>query len=93
MNNLIIMPKLFALAFLGLVLLFTPITYFYTVQPDEEALRNSNSILDKIEQTKIKTAAAEAKGEIIEEEVTGEIEPVEVGREKLSAMIAKSEDA
>ena len=67
-----------------------------------EAVRNSNGILaaiDRREEAK-KKAEAELKRqqedglqagerfeEIIEEEVTGEIEPVEIGREKLSEMI------
>ena len=53
-----------------------------------EAVRNSNSLLDKI---KAKAEAeAQKKGEALpgaEEEVTGEIEPVTVGREALSAII------
>lgn len=55
-----------------------------------EAVRNSNSILDKIKKTKIETAKKEARGEVVEEEVTGEIAPISVGREKLSAIITKS---
>ena len=51
-----------------------------------EAVRNSNALLDKI---KIKLET-QKKGEILpgaEEEVTGEIEPVSVGREELSSII------
>ena len=51
-----------------------------------EAVRNSNSLLDKIK-AKLE---AQKKGEVLpgaEEEVTGEIEPVTVGREALSAII------
>ncbi len=55
-----------------------------------EAVRNSNSILNKIEKARVEKVKKEARGEIVEEEVTGEIEPVGVGREKLSEIIAKS---
>ncbi|MBI4054499.1 MAG: protease modulator HflC [Elusimicrobia bacterium] len=51
-----------------------------------EAVRNSNALLDKIK-TKLEV---QKKGEILpgaEEEVTGEIEPVSVGREELSNII------
>ena len=41
-----------------------------------EAVRNSNSILDRIAITKKETAEKEANGEIVEEEVTGEIEKI-----------------
>jgi len=50
-----------------------------------EAVRNSNALLDKI-----KKLEAQKKGDILpgaEEEVTGEIEPVSVGREELSNII------
>ncbi len=57
-----------------------------------EAVRNSNSILDRIAIAKKEAEAKEARGEIVEEEVTGEIEKIKVGREKLSAIIAKSAD-
>jgi len=57
-----------------------------------EAVRNSNSILDKIALKKIETAEREAKGEVVEEEVIGEIDKIQTGREKLSAIIAKSAD-
>ncbi len=57
-----------------------------------EAVRNSNSILDRLEKSKKERAEKEANGEIIEEEVTGEIEKISVGREKLSAIIAESAD-
>lgn len=55
-----------------------------------EAVRNSNAILEKIEKRKLDTAKKEAQGEVVEEEVTGEIAPIKVGRERLSAIIAKS---
>lgn len=48
-----------------------------------EAVRNTNSILDKV--NKIKD---EREDENLEEEITGEIEAILVGREKLSEIIA-----
>ena len=51
-----------------------------------EAVRNSNTLLDKIK-AKLE---AQKKGEFLpgaEEEVTGEIEPIAVGREELSGII------
>jgi modulator of FtsH protease HflC len=57
-----------------------------------EAVRNSNSILDRLAEQEILNAKKLGEGEIIEEEVTGEIDKINVGREKLSAIIAKSAD-
>lgn len=58
-----------------------------------EAVRNTNLILDYIE-SKAKEAAERVKrGEILvaeEEEITGEIEKILIGRESLSAMIAET---
>lgn len=50
-----------------------------------EAVRNSNSILEKAEKV-------EAKADGIEEEITGEIEKIFVGREQLSQLIVKKAD-
>jgi len=56
-----------------------------------EAVRNSNSILDTIELRKKELEAKRKKGDpVLEDEVTGDIENIEVGREKLSQMIAES---
>lgn len=62
-----------------------------------EAVRNSNTILDVIEQKRkeLKEASKEAQekvGEIpeVQEEVAGEVEPIEIGREKLSSLIIDS---
>lgn len=53
-----------------------------------EAVRNSNSILDKIEEKKAQIKEKKEKGEpIVEEEVSGEIAKIFVGREQLSQMI------
>lgn len=53
-----------------------------------EAVRNSNSILDKIEEKKQQTKTKKEKGEaIVEEEITGEIAKISVGREMLSQKI------
>jgi modulator of FtsH protease HflC len=57
-----------------------------------EAVRNTNSILDYIKEKKQETERKLQSGEILvaeEEEVTGEIENIQTGRENLSAMIAK----
>jgi len=50
-----------------------------------EAVRNTNNILDVIEERKNQPVA---EGVIVEEEVVGEIEKILVGREQLSDMIA-----
>lgn len=65
-----------------------------------EAVRNSNSILDRIKlnrakKAKLKKEAAAQEGDVkaemkkieVEEEITGEIAPIKLGREKLSQMI------
>lgn len=57
-----------------------------------EAVRNSNSILDRLEVQKKEIEERVKNGEIIEEEVTGEIEDIKMGREKLSSIIAESAD-
>lgn len=60
-----------------------------------EAVRTSNSILDKIKENKSKSEADKAAngGENlkteIEEEVTGDIESIRLGRQKLSQLIAE----
>lgn len=57
-----------------------------------EAVRNTNSILDYIEEKQKESQRKLEKGEILvaeEEEITGEIEKIFIGRENLSAMIAK----
>lgn len=51
-----------------------------------EAVRNTNDIFGVIETRRLEVEAAEAD---VEEEVTGEIERVEVGRERLSELIAE----
>jgi len=54
-----------------------------------EAVRNSNSILAKIEEVKQNIKDRKKLGEsIVEEEISGEIEKISVGREQLSASIA-----
>ena len=56
-----------------------------------EAVRNSNSILDKINEKKKIMAKLKAEGKpIIEEEITGEIEKISLGREQLSEKIVES---
>lgn len=57
-----------------------------------EAVRNSNSILDYIEGRAAEAKKKIAEGSLLvaeEEEITGEIEKIQSGREALSALIAK----
>ncbi len=56
-----------------------------------EAVRNSNSILDKINEQRDLIKKLKEQGKpIIEEEITGEIEKIRLGRESLSDKIAES---
>ena len=60
-----------------------------------EAVRNSNNILDVIKERsksakKSKDKKDEGSTQSLQEEITGEVEPIEVGRERLSALIAES---
>ena len=56
-----------------------------------EAVRNSNSILQKLEESNKALAAQKESGNVVlEDEISGEIESIEVGREKLSAQIAEA---
>lgn len=57
-----------------------------------EAVRNTNSILDYIQKKSEESQKKLAAGEILvaeEEEITGEIEKIQTGRENLSGLIAK----
>ena len=57
-----------------------------------EAVRNSNGILEYIEKKRKESQEKLATGEILvaeEEEITGEIEKIETGRENLSGLIAE----
>ncbi|OUR93736.1 HflC protein [Halobacteriovorax marinus] len=55
-----------------------------------EAVRNSNAIIIKLEQEKTETEKRRASGKnYVEEGVTGEIENVDTGREKLSQLIVE----
>ena len=61
-----------------------------------EAVRTSNNILDTIKAKIAEKAHAIKSGivlEAVEEEVTGEIEPIKTGREKLSVKIAEAASA
>jgi len=59
-----------------------------------EAVRNSNSILDQQTKSKAEAVARKEKGEaLIEEEISGEIEEIVSGREKLSQLIAEKADS
>lgn len=58
-----------------------------------EAVRDSNDIIDVIEGKKEIIRKRKANGEsILEEEIAGEIEKIEVGREALSQIIVKKAD-
>jgi membrane protease subunit HflC len=58
-----------------------------------EAVRNSNDIIGIIADKKETIKEKKKKGEsIIEEEISGEIEKIKVGREQLSQMIVKKAD-
>lgn len=58
-----------------------------------EAVRNSNQILDSIEEKKKLIKSQKEQGlPVVEEEITGDIEEIYIGREKLSEMIAKKAD-
>tara|TARA_Y100000768_G_scaffold388969_1_gene389479 strand:- start:10234 stop:11199 length:966 start_codon:yes stop_codon:yes gene_type:complete len=53
-----------------------------------EAVRNSNAIIDSIKKMQEEVQKLRAQGEaVVEEEFSGEIEEIEVGREQLSSMI------
>ncbi len=59
-----------------------------------EAVRNSNSILDNINERKEEIERLKSEGKpIIEEEITGEIEEIHLGRESLSDKIVESASA
>lgn len=58
-----------------------------------EAVRNSNNILEVIRNKEKASQASKEKQEkenrfLIEEDITGEVDPIQIGREKLSDMIA-----
>ncbi len=58
-----------------------------------EAVRNSDNILAKIEEKKQAIKIQKENGEfVLEEEISGEIEAVSVGREQLSQMIVEKAD-
>lgn len=58
-----------------------------------EAVRNSDDILQVIEDKKKAIEERKDKGEfVLEEEISGEIEPIFVGREQLSQMIVEQAD-
>lgn len=57
-----------------------------------EAVRNTNSILERIAKRKLEDAKMVLAGIVVEEEVTGEIAMIEVGRENLSSIISLQAD-
>lgn len=59
-----------------------------------EAVRNSNAIVERIQDKEKEVAKKEEQGKVVvEEEVLGEIEPIAIGREQLSLKIAESADS
>lgn len=55
-----------------------------------EAVRNSNSILDQLNERKKELIDSKDRGEaVLEEEISGDIESIAVGREQLSQMIVE----
>jgi len=59
-----------------------------------EAVRNSNAIIEKLAKDKAETAKRKASGKnYVEEGVSGEIENVDTGREKLSQLIVQKADS
>lgn len=59
-----------------------------------EAVRNSNTIIEKTEEQRIEQEKAREEGRVVvEDEITGDVEPIEIGREKLSLLIAESADS
>lgn len=59
-----------------------------------EAVRNSNTIIEKTEEQRIEQEKAREEGRVVvEDEITGDVEPIEIGREKLSLLIAQSADS
>lgn len=58
-----------------------------------EAVRNSNQILESIEAKKAEIKEQKAQGlPVVEEEITGDIEKIFIGREQLSELIAEKAD-
>lgn len=56
-----------------------------------EAVRNTNNIIDKIEKTRKEIQAKIDSGEeVIDEQISGDIEEIKVGREQLSQLIVES---
>lgn len=59
-----------------------------------ESVRNSNSIIDVIEKQKAELDKRKADGEtIVEEEISGDIEKITLGRERLSQLIVERADS
>lgn len=56
-----------------------------------EAVRNTNQIIEQVEAKKAEIAKALEAGEIlVDDEISGEVEPIEIGRERLSQLIAEA---
>ncbi len=58
-----------------------------------EGVRNSNAILASVQEQRARIQDKKAKGEfILEEEISGDIESISIGREELSQMIVRQAD-
>jgi modulator of FtsH protease HflC len=58
-----------------------------------EAVRNTNAIIDKIEARSAEVERLLEEGEIlVDDEISGDIEPIEIGREQLSRLIVEAAD-
>jgi modulator of FtsH protease HflC len=59
-----------------------------------EAVRNTNSIIEQVEARKAEIERMMEQGEVlVDDEITGEIEPITIGRERLSRLIVEAADS
>jgi modulator of FtsH protease HflC len=58
-----------------------------------EAVRNTNAIIEKVEERRAEVARMLEQGEVlVDDEISGEIEPIEIGREQLSRLVVEAAD-
>lgn len=58
-----------------------------------EAVRNTNSIIEKVESRRAELERLMKEGEVlVDDEISGEIEPIEIGREQLSRLVVEAAD-
>lgn len=59
-----------------------------------EAVRNTNSIIEQVEARRAEMERLIEEGEVlVDDEITGEIEPITIGRERLSRLIVEAADS